>query len=210
MVVGGHIRLLVLVGSHSEVFDGFPGILGTSEEKSVGTSWAPECQLVQGNSLTTGSLDPGTGSSGEPQSSNGDLRNGEEAVVVGNGTDNNDGPLVVLGVFLVDVGVSHMTGDLAQRYRGAVDLGHEQSAQDHLVEFAVGAAGEEAIQLNEELNVNIVALGRLRFNGVPLVWARISCPFIPSQIPTFRFVSSNQQKRNSSGRREGRGWNRLE
>ena len=64
--MGEHIRLLVLVGSHAEVLDGFSGILRTSEEKGVGTSRTPECQLVQGNGLTTGSLDPGTGSGGEP------------------------------------------------------------------------------------------------------------------------------------------------
>jgi len=61
-----------------------------------------------------------------------------------------------------------MARDLAQRYRGAVDLGHEQPAQDHLVEAAVGTARKEAVQLHKKLDVHIVALRSLRFTRVSL------------------------------------------
>lgn len=85
-----------------------------------------------------------------------------------------------------------MTGDFAQRYRGAVHLGHEQPAQDHLVEFAVGAAGEEAIQLNEELNVNIVAFGCLRF---PLA----SVHSFPRRTSKAQFIGQAGGKRGGEG-----------
>ena len=89
-----------------------------------------------------------------------------------------------------------MTGDFAQRYRWAVHLGHEQSAQDHLVEFAVGAAGEEAIQLNKELNVNIVAFGCLRFNRVPLA----SIHLFPRRTSKSTIHRTGGEKKRGGGR----------
>ena len=149
------------MGTETEVLVGLPGVLGTSEEEGVGTGRGAESELVEGDGLTTGGLNASAGSGGEPESGDRDLGDRKETVIVGDGTDNNDGAVVVLGVLLVDVGVASVTRDLAQGHRGAVHLGHEQAAEDDLVEGRIGTTRQEAVKLHKELNVDIVALGRL-------------------------------------------------
>lgn len=151
----------MLVGAHSEVLDGFPGVLGSTEQQGVGTGGAPQSELVKSDALASSGLNTGTRSGGETESSNRHLGGGEETVVVGDGTDNDNGPLGVLGCLLVDLGVGGEARDLGQRHRGTVHLRHEEPTEDDLVEAAVGTTGEEAVQLHEELDVHIVALGSL-------------------------------------------------
>jgi hypothetical protein len=149
------------VRTETEVLVRLPGVLGSSEEESVGTSGGTESELIQGDGLTTSGLNAGAGSGGESESGDRNLGNREETVIVGDGTDNNDGAVVVLGVLLVDVGIGGVARDLAQRHGRAVHLGHEQAAEDDLVEGRIGTTRQEAVELYEELNVDIVALGRL-------------------------------------------------
>jgi len=139
--LGLDVRLLVLVGTKTEVPDGFPSVLGATKQEGVATSGAPESKLIQGNSLATSSLNPGTGSCGESQGSDRHLWDGQETIVIGHGTNNDNSPLGILGSILVDDGVRCVTGDLAQGHRGTVDLGHEQAAEHRLVESAVGTTG---------------------------------------------------------------------
>jgi hypothetical protein len=115
----------VLVGTHAEVLDGLASILGTTEQEGVASSGGTESQLIQSQALTTGSKDAGAGGGGETESGNGDLRDLEEAVVVGDGTNDNDGlaGLVALG----DLGL-----DARKGHRGLVNAGHKQAAQDNL------------------------------------------------------------------------------
>lgn len=155
------VRLLALVGTETEVLVGLPGVPGASEQEGVGTGGGPEGELIKSDRLTTSGLNAGAGSGRESQGSDGHLGDGEETVVVGDGTDNNNGAVVVLGVLLVDVGVTGVARDLAQGHGRAVHLGHEQAAEDDLVEGRVGTTRQEAVKLDEELNVDIVALGRL-------------------------------------------------
>jgi hypothetical protein len=123
---------LVLVGAESEVLDSLSAVLGSTEDQGVAASGSTESQLVEGDGLTTGSKNAGTGSGGEPKGGNGRLGERQETVVIGDGADNDDGALLAL---LVDVG-----NNAGQRDRGAVDLGHEQSSEDHLVESGIGSA----------------------------------------------------------------------
>ena len=121
---------LVLVRSHAEVLEGLTGVLGTTEDEGVGTSGSAEGELVEGDGLTAGSEDAGTGGGGEAEGSDGELGELEQAVVVGDGADNNDGALLAL---LVGVG-----DNARQRHGRAVDLRHEQAAKNDLVERGVG------------------------------------------------------------------------
>jgi len=140
----------VAVGAETEVPDGLTGVLGSTENQGVGTSGGTEGQLVEGDGLTTGSKDASTGGSGEAEGSDGDLGEGEHAVVVGDGADNNDGALLILG------GVANNAGE---RNRRTVNLGHKQAAEDDLVEVGVGTTSQEAVKLHQELEVDIVTLG---------------------------------------------------
>ncbi len=77
-----------------------------------------------------------------------------ESQVVGDGADDDSG-LVGAGLAL------HLADDASQRDGRAVDLGHEQASEDDLVELGAAAASQEAVQLDEQEQVDIVAAWRL-------------------------------------------------
>lgn len=108
----------MLVGAHSEVLNGLSGVLRSSDKKSVGSSRRPQRKLVKGKSFTSCSLDLGTSSGCESQGGDGELRNLEETVIVGDGTDNNDGLVVVVG----SMRVRAVLDDARNGDRGPVDL----------------------------------------------------------------------------------------
>jgi len=122
---------LVLVGAVAEVLEGLTGVLGATEKEGVGTSGGLEGELVEGEGLAAGSDDSGTGGGGEAEGRDVDLGNLGETVVVGHGTDNDDGALLII----LDVG-----GDAGDGNGGSVDAGHEESAENNLVEVGVGSA----------------------------------------------------------------------
>lgn len=103
----------MLVGAHAEVLDGLTGVLGATEQEGVASGGGTESELVEGEALTTSSENAGTGGGSESQSSDGDLGDLEETVVVGDGADDDDGlvSLVAAG----DLGL-----DTRQRDRGTV------------------------------------------------------------------------------------------
>ena len=120
------MNYLVLVGTKAEMLDGFTSVLGTSQEQSVGSSWSPESQLVQSQSLTTGGNNASTGSGSETESRNTELGNCQESVIIGDGANNYDGLVVRLLR-----GVRNDSGDRDGR---SVDAGHEKAAENDLVE----------------------------------------------------------------------------
>lgn len=130
--LGNNMGLLVLVGAHAEVLDGLTGVLGTTENKGVAASGSTESKLIQSDGLTAGGDNAGAGGGSEAESRNRDIGERKETVVVGDGSDNNDGALLAL---LVDVGNNAREG-----HRRTVDLGHEETAENNLVEGSVGTA----------------------------------------------------------------------
>ena len=171
--------------TEAEVLHGLTGVLGSTEEQSVGTGRGAESKLVESQSLTTGLLNASAGSSGETEGSNRQLGDGQKAVVVGDGADNDDSLALLC---LTDVGNSARKGN-----RGAVDSRHEETTEDGLVEVGLGAAyhashislikssqrytcrncaanesrnrgshtSQEAVELHQNLQVDVVALGSL-------------------------------------------------
>lgn len=120
------------MGTEAEVLDGLTGVLGTTEEEGVASGRSTESKLVQSQSLTAGSQDASAGSGSEAKSSHGALGELEKTVVVGDGSNNDNGLVVGLGL-LGSVG-----GNAGQRHGGSVDLGEEQTTQDDLVERGIG------------------------------------------------------------------------
>lgn len=120
------------VRTETEVLDSLTGVLGATEEQSVGTGRGTQSKLVQSEGLTTGLLDTGTGGGSEPQSSDGKLGGVQEAVVIGDGADHDHG-LALLR--LVDV-----RGNAGKRNWGPVDARHEEAAENGLVEVGLRAA----------------------------------------------------------------------
>ena len=135
--LGLDVGLLVGVGTEAEVLDSLTGVLGATEEDGVGTGGETGGNLVDGESLTASLLNAGAGRGGEAQGSDGELGELKEAVVVGDGADNDNGlALVVLRIGLV----GGSSDDLGEGDGRAVDLGHHKTAEDNLVEGSVGAA----------------------------------------------------------------------
>jgi len=120
------------VGAETEVLESLAGVLGATEKEGVGTSGLLEGELVEGDGLAAGSGDAGTGGGGEAESRNVHLGDDEEAVVIGDGANNDDG--------LVLVAVLEVGGNARERHGGAVDARHEQAAEDNLVEGSISAA----------------------------------------------------------------------
>lgn len=171
------------VRAKAEVLDGLTSILGATEEKGVGPGGRAERKLVQGQHLTAGLLDPGSGGGSEAEGRDRELGDGQDAVVIGNGADDDDS--------LALVGFGGVLDDAGERDGRAVDPGHEQAAQHDFVEVGISAAwgilyqhrreeqahsgcrkhtGKEAIQLHQNLQIDVLALGR-RAVGVPHMMA---------------------------------------
>ena len=125
------------MGTEAEVLDGLTGVLGATEEEGVGTGRGAHGQLVNGDGLTAGGDNAGTGSVGETEGSDRELGELEKAVVVSDGADQDDG-LAVVGLAGVLVGSGG--NDLGQRHGRAVDLAHHQAAEDGGIELGVGTA----------------------------------------------------------------------
>lgn len=124
----------MLVGTHAKVADGLTGVLGATEQQSVGASGLLEGQLVKGLDGAAGGKDASAGSGGETQSSDVHLGDLEQTDIVGDGTDNYDSLLLVA---VLEIGRDAREGD-----GRAVDAGHKEAAQDNLVEGSVGTACE--------------------------------------------------------------------
>lgn len=93
---------LAAVWAETEMLDGLSGVLWSSQEKSVLTLRALQCQLIQSHGLTTSLLDSSLGGSGKSEGGNVQLWDGEETVVIGDGSNDNDGlSLVLLTAVLV-------------------------------------------------------------------------------------------------------------
>ena len=120
------------MGTEAEVLHGLASVLGTTQQQGVGTGRGTQSKLVQGQDLTTGLLDAGTSGGGEAQSSHRQLRDVQEAVVVGDGTDHNHG--------LALVSLTHVGDNAGKRNRGTVDARHEKATEDSLVEVGLRAA----------------------------------------------------------------------
>ena len=122
----------MLVGTEAEVLDSLSGVLGATEEQGVASGRGTESKLVQGQDLTTSGHDAGTGSSGEAESSNAELGDGQETVVISDGANNHNGLVVGL---LGSVGDNSRDGD-----GRPVDAGHKEAAENDLVEGRLGSA----------------------------------------------------------------------
>lgn len=162
--LGTDIRLNVALGatSNTKVLNGLTGVLLSTEEDTVGTSGAALGELVKSQALTTSLDNTGTGSLGETEGSNLHLGNLNETLIISDGTD-DDGDAVLLG------GDGQVLGHGAQGHGGTVDLAHTQALEDDLVEAGSGTAGQEAVELDQEVKVDVVALGRGTLQSLDVV-----------------------------------------
>ena len=121
----------------AKMLDRLPRILRAPQQQRVRARRSPHGQLIERQTLPSSSLDPGARRGREAQGGDGELGDGEQAVVVGDGADDDDGFLGGGGF----VGwVDGHGDDAGEGDGGAVDAGHEEAAEDDFVEGGVGAA----------------------------------------------------------------------
>jgi len=119
----------------------------------VGTGRGSQSELIESDGLTAGSDDASTCSRGESESSDGDLWNFVQTDVIGDGADDDNGLSCCLCFFVSDVLVDSGEGNW-----WSVDLGHEQAAEDDLVEVGVGSASQEPVKFDQKSDVWIFTL----------------------------------------------------
>lgn len=73
------------------MLEGLTGILWSSQEKSVASSWGSECQLIQSQRFSSSGKDARTSSSGEAESSNAELGDSQETVVISDSANDDEG-----------------------------------------------------------------------------------------------------------------------
>lgn len=99
-------------------------------------------ELVEGEDASSGCEDSLSGGLCESECADGELGDLEDPVVIDDGGDDNDGPVLVFPEVL------HDAGDADGVFGG---VGLLESLEDGGVKLGVGSAGEEAVQLREIL-----------------------------------------------------------
>lgn len=123
---------LATVRTEAKVFHGLSGVLWTSKQQCVRSRRRPESELIQSQSLTTSLFNPGSGGRSEAEGSNRQLWDREEAVVICDRSDNNNG--------LALVRLGNIGDNARERDRRTVDARHKKAAKHYLVEIRIRAA----------------------------------------------------------------------
>jgi len=117
-----------------------------------------EGQLIEGENLSAGFEDAFAGARGDVHGAQRQLGNLVETKIVSDGA-NDDGGLAIAAWLL------HHAGDASDGHGWSVHAAHIKTFQDNLVELGVGSAGQKAVQLDQQAQVDILALG-LRSAGL--------------------------------------------
>merc|ERR1719369_1438614 len=149
--LGAHIRFGGAVGNtwcFSHVTASFSCSTATLYQQGVLTGRSFQCELVEGENLTSCFQHTDTGTFCEPECTDGQLRDIKKSDVISDCSHHNT-DLITFGSF-------HPTNDTGQRDRWFVDLAHEQPFQDNLVELGIRSSGKETVQLHEDSQVGVL------------------------------------------------------
>ena len=121
------------------MLDSLTGVPLTPQEQSVRPSRCTKCELIQGQDFTTSVQDPLLCPAGESEGGDGELWEGGEADVVGNGA-NGDNNLTLVGGTCRD-----LFGNAGEGDGRTIDFGHEESLENDCVKVCVRAAGQKTV-----------------------------------------------------------------
>ena len=187
-----HVRLLVLVRTEAEVANSLTSVLRATDENRVAARRSAHGKLVKRDRLTASRFNAGTRGVSEAERGNAQLRDLEQAVVVGDGANHNDG-LRVLTVLANATLVARHVNDTRDRNRRTVDLRHEQTAQHCLVEARVRTARKEAVELHKQQQVRVLTLRCrtvARLDVMPLDVNTLALAFAPATATHHRESTS--------------------
>lgn len=112
---------------------GLPTILTAPQQQTPGPLGRPHRQLIHRQTLAPGLQDARARRRREAQRRHGELGHGEQAGIVGDGADDDEGAGRVGRV-------GGVSGEFGEGEGGAVDSGHVETVEEDAVEVAVGAA----------------------------------------------------------------------
>ena len=148
LVADVRLRVRPRDAGRAEVLNRLARVLRAAEQRDPVARGRGERELIERHALAASLDDPRASRLRESKRAHLHRGHFEHARVVRDGPDDRGhAPLVKLR-------------ELRQRQRRAVDLGHEQTLEDGLVEVRVRAAREEAVELHEELEVDVFGLWR--------------------------------------------------
>jgi len=150
-----------LSGGLAEVTVGRAGSAAALHQDGVLSLGGLEGQLVEGENLTTGLEDAFAGARGHVHSAERQLGDLVQTKIVGDGANNHGG--LTIAAWLL-----HHARDASDGHGWSVHAAHIKTFQDDLVELGVGSAGQETVELDQQAQVDVLALG-LRTTGLPHV-----------------------------------------
>ena len=127
-------RAVTSAWAWAEVTDSFAGFTGTRKKDAVLTLWRLQSELIEGHDLATSLEDSGASLLSDVQSADSDLWDLEETNVIGDGAADDSG-LVLTALIL------HLAGKAGQGHWWTVNLAHEETSQNDLIELGSGASG---------------------------------------------------------------------
>ena len=154
----------MLVRAHAKVLHRLSCILGPAQEQRALAGRRPLGQLVKGERLAARLDNARARPAGVLEGGAGELGQLQQAHVVRDGADHDDGGVRVAPA-LVD--------DLAEGDGGPVDPALVEALEHLSVEWRVCAAGEEAVQLHQQGQVDIGAGGRLPLPRLLVVFVQV-------------------------------------
>jgi len=140
-VSGDSHGLVECLLTHAKVLDRFAGVPLAPEEKRATAGGCPQSELVQGQRLSTSTQDALFCTASEAESGHRYAGELDEADVIGDGSDDDDGLSLVAGRR------SDLLHDSRKGDRRAVDLGHEETFEDDFIEVGICAPSQETIEL---------------------------------------------------------------
>merc|ERR1719245_206565 len=136
----------------SEMLDSLTGLAGSLEEQSVLACGSSQSQLIKSDNFSSSFQDSLASLLGDSEGTDGHLWDLEDSDVIGDGS-NNDSDLVSIS------GLLHVADQTGDGERRTVDLAHEEPLQDDLVELGLGSSGQEPVELHQQSQVDVLALG---------------------------------------------------
>lgn len=135
----------------SEVLEGRARGTASTKKKGVGSLRVLKGELIEGQAASSGLENSGTRSLGESQGADAHLRDIHKAHIVSDSSD-DDGDLSLL-TLKVSRNTRHGHGR-------AVVLAHVQTLKHDLVKLGVRTTREESVELDQEVQVHVLRLGR--------------------------------------------------
>jgi len=159
--LGANVRARVgvrLSGSLAEVTVRRTRGAATLHEDGILSFGGLESQLIEGHDLPSGLENTLASPRGDVHGAKRQLGDLVKTKIIRDGAD-DDGGFAVAARFL------HHSGDAGDGHGRPVHAAHIQALQDDLVKLSVGSASQESVELDQQAQVDILAL-RLRPSGL--------------------------------------------